>query len=112
MDAWRPRTSWFDRLNVWLIGFALARAAGVFAGAPLRAHGRTRGVTRKGLWAAFCVALAVQVLGWSLIWELVAPAIGVAPSWRVDLILSASVMATTPLFLVAIRIETPGGGSV
>jgi hypothetical protein len=105
-DAWRPITSWFDRLNVWLVGFAMARALGAFAGAPINLR-RSKSVTKKGLLAAFVAVLGHQVLGWSLLWEVVGPYLEVRPSWRVDLILGAVVLATMPLYLLSVRIETP-----
>jgi hypothetical protein len=106
IDAWRPIASWFDRLNVWLVGFAMARAVGAFAGAPITRQ-RSQSVTKKGLLAAFVAVLGHQVLGWSLLWELVGPYLEVPPSWRVDLILGVAVLATMPLYLLSVRIETP-----
>src|SRR5262249_33666066 len=55
LDAWRTTPSAFDRFGVWTIGFAIARALGVWAGAPLRRPPRRAAVTRGGLLDALLV---------------------------------------------------------
>jgi hypothetical protein len=105
IDASRPTRLWFDRLTWFLTGFGVARTIGLFAGVPLR-EGKVSKVTKRGLLAAFPVALATTILSWSLLFEVVAPALEWPPSWQVDLILAGVALAMLPLFLLSIRIDS------
>ena len=105
LDAWRPSTSWLDRLSVWLTGVVITRAIGMFAGAPLRAAPRKRMVTRTGLLAALAVAIANLVWFPSLLWVVFGPLLDEPPSWRVDLILGGATAAVMPLYYLSARID-------